>query len=386
VHPVAPCIWKRGVWILCLFFAGRAAGADAKAPRIRLTDKGGAIEVAGLGAKALKALTAFREDTDRWKEVFVVRVDRKGVATPPMLGTYRVVGDAARFEPRFPLARGVPYRVLFRPGKLPGGTGDPVEKVLLLPKTPPTEPTRVARVYPSTDVLPENQLKFYLHFSAPMSQGNVYRHIHLIDAKGKEVKWPFLELGEELWDPQATRFTLLFDPGRIKRGLKPREEMGPPLIEGHRYTLVIDKEWLDAEGFPLKETYKKAFRVAAPDDTQPDPKKWKLAAPPAGGKKPLAVAFPEPMEHALVSRMLTVTDAKGRAVAGKVRISDKERRWEFTPGKAWRAGDYFLVIDTRLEDLAGNSLARPFEVDVFGKVTKKLEVKTVKLPFTVKGR
>jgi hypothetical protein len=386
VHPVAPCIWKRGVWILCLFLAGRSAGADAKAPQIRLADKGGAIEVAGLGREALKALTAFREDTDRWKEVFVVRVDRKGVTTPPMLGTYRVVGDAARFEPRFPLARGVRYRVLFRPGKLPGGKGDPVEKVLLLPKTPPAEPTRVARVYPSTDVLPENQLKFYLHFSAPMWQGNVYRHIHLIDAKGKEVKWPFLELGEELWDPQATRFTLLFDPGRIKRGLKPREEMGPPLIEGHRYTLVIDKKWLDAEGFPLKETYKKAFRVAAPDDTQPDPKKWKLAAPPAGGKKPLAVAFPEPMEHALVSRMLTVTDAKGRAVAGKVRISDKERRWEFTPGKAWRAGDYFLVIDTRLEDLAGNSLARPFEVDVFGKVTKKLEVKTVKLPFTVKGR
>ena len=37
--------------------------------------------------------------------------------------------------------------------------------------------TIVEHVYPSTDQLPENQLKFYLHFSAPMSRGEAYSRI-----------------------------------------------------------------------------------------------------------------------------------------------------------------------------------------------------------------
>ena len=62
------------------------------------------------------------------------------------------------------------------------------------------------------------------YFDAPMSRGEAYRHIHLVDAKtGREVEAPFLELGEELWDGDFRRFTLLCDPGRVKRGLKPRE-------------------------------------------------------------------------------------------------------------------------------------------------------------------
>ena len=98
---------------------------------------------------------------------------------------------------------------------------------------PKTEPTVVTQVYPTSDKLPENQLKFYLHFSAPMSRGDSYKHIQLLDEKGKAVELPFLELDEELWDPAGKRFTLFFDPGRIKRGLKPREEVGNEIREIH---------------------------------------------------------------------------------------------------------------------------------------------------------
>ena len=45
--------------------------------------------------------------------------------------------------------------------------------------------TRVLHVYPSSDVLPENELKFYLSFSAPMQQGEAWTRIHLLDAAGK---------------------------------------------------------------------------------------------------------------------------------------------------------------------------------------------------------
>jgi hypothetical protein len=56
-------------------------------------------------------------------------------------------------------------------------------------------------------------------------RGEAYEHIKLLDAKGKPLEEVFLELGEELWDPEMKRFTLLFHPGRVKKGLVPREEL-----------------------------------------------------------------------------------------------------------------------------------------------------------------
>src|SRR5581483_747984 len=131
---------------------------------------------------------------------------------------------------------------------------------------------------------PENQLKFYFHFSAPMKQGEAYEHIHLLNEAGKPIELAFLELGEELWDPSGKRFTLFIDPGRIKKGLKPREDLGPVLEEGKSYTLVIDRDWKDAEGEALKESFKKTFRAVAADETPPEPKTWRLEAPAAGGR------------------------------------------------------------------------------------------------------
>ena len=121
----------------------------------------------------------------------------------------------------------------------------------------------MAQVYPTADRLPENQLKFYVVFSAPMARGGVYRHINLLDERGKAVDLPFLELDQELWDKSAQRLTVFCDPGRIKRGLKPREEFGPVLVEGKRYTLVIDTGLEDANGNPLKERFQKLPGTAA---------------------------------------------------------------------------------------------------------------------------
>src|SRR5205809_756454 len=120
-------------------------------------------------------------------------------------------------------------------------------KQFAIPAPPRSEPTKVTAVYPSADTLPDNQLRFYLHFSAPMSRGEAYSRVKLLKEDGQPVSFPFLELDEELWDKSGKRLTLLFHPGRVKRGLKPREEFGPIMESGHKYTLVIDKGWLDAE-------------------------------------------------------------------------------------------------------------------------------------------
>jgi hypothetical protein len=355
-------------------------------PRVRLNEAGGtSVDVVDLAAADLEALGRLKQTPEQWAKRFAVYVDRPGAkdrdAQPALLGSYHVEAGVLRFKPRFPLAKGVRYRVVFRPA----AKGEPVEVVLALPK-PAKEPTRLTHVYPSRDALPENQLKFYLHFSAPMGRGEAYRRVHLLDERGKEVERPFLELDQELWDRDGRRFTLFFHPGRIKRGLRPREEEGPTLEEGKRYTLVIDRAWGDADGDPLKETYRKSFRALAPDDTPPDPKDWKLQAPAAGTRAPLAVTFPEPLDHGLLQHSLWVTDAAGRKVAGTVSVGAEETRWELAPEKAWAAGKYHLVADTQLEDLAGNSVGRPFEVDVFRPVQRAIKSETVRLPFEVKAR
>jgi hypothetical protein len=380
--------------IVCLSFAaalGAAGLAPAAGPTVKLGDnKGTAVEVTGLTAKDLAALAKLGAKAEEWTPIFAVYVergdgkDRKDQSA--LLGDYRIDGEILRFTPRFPLAPGVKYRAVLDVARIPdraGSTEKPVEVVLHLPRKE-TPATTVAQVYPTSDKLPENLLRFYLHFSAPMGRGQAYRHVRLLVADGKSIEKAFLELDQELWDAEQKRFTLIIDPGRIKRGLKPREDLGPVLEEGKSYTLVIEHLWSDAEGQPLKETFRKTFRVAAPDEARLDPKTWKLQAPPAGTRTPLVVTFPRPVDHALLQRMITVEDAKGQVVEGTIEVTDKETCWRFTPRGNWRAGAFRLVADTRLEDLAGNNLERPFEVDVFRPVEREVKAERVKLPFEVK--
>ncbi|HVL12844.1 MAG TPA: hypothetical protein VM529_09770 [Gemmata sp.] len=47
-------------------------------------------------------------------------------------------------------------------------------------------------------------------------------------------------------------------------------------------------------------------------------------------------------------------------------------------------GDYKLVAQTRLEDVCGNRVGEPFEVDVFKPVTPKIEARTADRPFRVR--
>jgi hypothetical protein len=380
---------KSLICLACVFVA--AADPDAKSPTIKLMDEAGtAVDVVGVPAKELDALKGEKRTAEQWAALFAVYVDRGEGADrkdqSPLLGTYRVEKDVLRFEPRFPLAKGQRYRAVFDAARLPGHEGSkdrPLEAALFIPK-PKLPPTVVTQIYPSRDDLPENQLKFYLHFSAPMSRGEAYANVKLLDDKGKQVQGAFLELDQELWDPEMKRFTLYIEPGRIKQGLKPREDLGPVLEKGKTYTLVVDRKWTDGNDEPLKETFKKTFRVVDADEKQPDPNKWALTAPAAQTADPLKVALGKSLEHALLHDCVWVEDDQGKRVAGTVEVADKETAWRFKPKEAWKAGKYNLVVDKRLEDLAGNSVAKPFEVDVFKQVEREIKTETVKVPFAVK--
>jgi hypothetical protein len=348
-----------------------------------------AVEVRGLSEAAINRMRRSKPTPAAWRLLFSIYAGQEapdGVPElPPMLGVYRVESNALRFEPQFPLEPGLAYRAVFRPDQMPGvGEAPPVTSVFQSPRRSAPPATMVSHVYPSAAALPENLLKFYVHFTAPMSRGNIYDYIHLRDESGKDVELPFLEINEELWDATMTRLTLIIDPGRIKRGVLPLEEIGPALETGKSYTLVIEREWRDGAGIPLKESCQKNFSVAPPDREPPDPAKWKIEAPQAGSRDPLAVIFPEPMDHALAQRLIRVAAEPQGIVEGTVSLDDQERRWIFTPDTVWRRGRYQLIIQTTLEDLAGNNIGKPFEVDLFEGVGRRLSTTTVKLPFEIR--
>ncbi|WP_422925659.1 Ig-like domain-containing protein [Singulisphaera sp. PoT] len=333
------------------------------------------VDVLGIDAGNLKSLANEPRETGRWAELFSVAVFApKGSddEPPPILGSYRVVDDVLRFQPRFPIDAGLRLRARFRPSHLPRPASpqlaDVTSEAILIEPSAKAPPSEITRVDPSTDHPPENLLKFYLHFSQPMARGEAYRRVRLLDEAGKALELPFLEIGEELWDPSGTRLTLLLDPGRIKRGLRPRLEEGPIFLEGKTYILVVDEEWPDASGQPMRVGHRKTFKVDAMDERQPDPKSWKVIAPAAGGRDELVLRFPEPLDRAMLDRVFAVLDPSGEPVEGRVTIDQDDSRWRFSPQQPWGEGDYRLAFSTELEDLAGNSVARPFEVDMLRPV------------------
>jgi len=317
-----------------------------------------------------------------WERTFHVHAETTpGVdwrELPPVQGSFWVVNNLLTFEPLFPLQAGINYHAVFESAK-----AGAIVATLRLEAPPAKRETIVNQVCPTANALPENLLKFYLHFSAPMSQGRAYSHIHLLNAQNEKIALPFLELDEELWNPDGTRLTLLFDPGRIKSGLLPREQDGPVLQEGHSYTLKIDATWPDANGAPLRHGFTKQFGVTAPDVEMPSPARWNITTPDADSTSPLTLDFPEPLDHALLLRLLWIEDAEKHSVEGQVHVRDAERQWAFTPEQPWTAGSYRVVVGTGLEDLAGNSVARPFEVDRVQRPDDAFIPSHVTLQFTI---
>ena len=57
-------------------------------------------------------------------------------------------------------------------------------------------------------------------------------------------------------------------------------------------------------------------------------------------------------------------DGIGRKVAGRIEVGKEERSWSFHPAAAWQDDGYTLLVDKDLEDLAGNTPIRLFDVDL----------------------
>ena len=187
--------------------------------------------------------------------------------------------------------------------------------------------------------MPENHLRLYIVFSAPMGLGGGSAHVRLLDEHGQPVADAFLPLDVDLWNADRTRYTILYDPGRVKRGIRPNAELGRPLTEDRRYTLVIDADWRDAAGQPLVAPFRREFRVGPARQRALEPAAWRLDLPARGTRDPLAVRFPVPLDYGLLQRALRVVTSGGRPLAGEIRVEQGETRWTFAPRAPWEPGE-----------------------------------------------
>lgn len=347
------------------------------------------IEIAGLGKDAMNALRRNPPSLDEWGRILQVKVKTSAMTDQPaVIGRYAVEGATIRFVPFFPLDPGRQYEVTFEPARLPASAHDrtrPIAAVLALPGRVAAPTTVVSHVYPSGDIVPENQLRMYIHFSGPMGRRGGLDYVTLLDDRGQPVEDPFLPLDAELWDADRTRYTVFFDPGRQKRGILPNRTMGPSLRAGATYTLVVKREWPDANGQPLKGTFTRRFQVGPPDLQPLDQRSWTLDTPLAGTLSPLIVRFAEPLDHGLLMRALGVR-RESVTLPGQGRVDAGETRWSFTPRDPWQPGEYEVFALSVLEDLAGNRIGRPFEVDRFERTDRSSDAQTFAVPFNVAGR
>ncbi|HKB04393.1 MAG TPA: hypothetical protein VKD90_19370 [Gemmataceae bacterium] len=331
------------------------------APTAGIAD--GKIVVTGVGS------------SNRLRVVVAEGTEAEIATRPAVSGEWAAAAGKAVFTPKYPLQPGTRYRVL--------GAGDGLE--VRIPKPDSGKPTAVTHIYPTATELPANVLRFYVEFNRPMPRGEVYKHVHIYTDEGKKVELPFLEIDDELWNADQTRITLLIDPGRIKQEVKPRIDLGPVFVRGKKYTLVVSGKWPTLDGVPLGEDVRKPISATTAVCDALDPKGWQVSPPPTDNDA-LRVAFGRPMDRPVMMRALTVLDAHGKAVAGRAEPADDDRGWTFTPKGGWVAGEYTLRADPVLEDVCGNRVSRPFEVDLLKSTPKDPKPAPVDIRFTAGRR
>ena len=302
----------------------------------------------------------------------------KTTKQPEIIGKYRKLSNSISFKSKYGFSKGATYTVLIT-------SKNQIQRfVVKTPKENLKPSTYIKNVYPTSDHLPMNLLKFYIEFSAPMKTGNAFENIHLYKLpEGKLESEAFLVTAEELWNPEKTRVTIFFDPGRIKRGVQPNLQLGLPLVEGNRYKLVLDKKWLDVNDVKLIKGFEKIFDVVSVDRESPNTEVWKIDFPKSKNKSPIKIDFKEIMDFGLLNSAIVIVDEKNRYVEGKIKLSNYEREWMFTPNNKWQKGSYKLVVNAWLEDVSGNNLNRKFDVNLNDKNDSPKNINEVLIHFKI---
>lgn len=308
----------------------------------------------------------------------------------PMAGTYTAESDSVVFRPRFPFVPGAAYTMVVQ-GAAPSIVSDaagrpPLVLTLSYPARSPTPVTDVVEIWPIVADLPRNQLRLYIEFSQPMSEGFAEANVTVVDvANGKALEDALLPMEPELWSSDRRRLSVLFDPGRIKRGLQPHAEAGYPLEQGMVIDLIVAEGFLDGQGRRLRNAGTRRYRVGPDLRGRVDPGRWVLRPPRSHTHDPLRVDFGRVLDHALLTHCLTVIDGRGNDVIARGQSSDGGTAWSFVPHHAWASGPHELLVDATLEDVAGNSVRRVFDRDLSRREDDPVPGNQARVRFLTRG-
>ncbi len=291
--------------------------------------------------------------------VFVGRADSYHDGQLPVAGRYERHGDSLSFTPAFGFVPGQDYVVRSR-----RNNQSHLFTEFRIPRDLPTVPAIVTNVYPGGDVLPENVLRLYVHFSVPMTPHRAFDYVTLRDASGVADRAAFMKFKQELWNEDRTRLTVLIDPGRIKRSVTTNLALGPALLEGNRYELTIDEGWPSADSCSTLPSFSKSFFVAGALRTRPDVERWSWRTPQPGTRETLEIVFDRPFDRHRLDTALDVVGGDGAAIDGTSRVGENEMSWSFKPNKLWAAGDGRITVDDTLEDVAGNNFRELLDREV----------------------
>lgn len=305
----------------------------------------------------VKLRGAANTDPSEFDSLLRVFVDRGQTSCcrgrSPIAGSYELSSDRLIFFPLFQFQAGQSYTIALQDPEsaidLPS-----TENFILQPKEA-VQPPVIDAIYPSGRAIPENTLRFYVHFSKPMMPHVSFEYIELINALGETDDAAFMEFKQELWSQDRRRLTLLIDPGRIKRGVDTNQRLGPALLEGGTYQLRVKAGWPSAGGEILDDVFSHEFTVTAPIRRRAEIADWKVLPPTLYTRSPLRLEFDRPFDHQQLLNELSVVDTGTNQVAGSVSVSTSEQVWEFTPDEPWQWPEVFINLPSTLEDVAGNN-------------------------------
>ncbi len=344
---------KFGYVSIVLFLAGLCATcyvAQAQ-PRVSASEKQVYII---LDEPPEYSVDEIRRDT--WIKIFVGdTLPHRDLHIPPIVGQISVRGDSIVFSPFIAFRENQPYTLVWR-------NKDIVHFQIASQQFSP--PPVLKEVFPTASVIPANQLKFYVYFSSPMQEGKAYEYINILDQNGNILPSPFVPLQPELWDETHTRLTLWLDPGRVKRGLGSHEKHGEILQPNDTILFQVLAGWENMKGQAIPRDYTCAYTIGDYDRTSPEPGIWGLEIPAALSEDTLKIHLGESLDRVLLEKYLSIVDDYHEEISGTVVILDEEKIWAFVPDTQWKKGKYSIVINTFLEDLAGNNVNRLFDRDI----------------------
>ena len=288
-------------------------------------------------------------------KVFLGKSFQKNAHNLPLIGDDDEVDGTLRFTPFIPFQIGQRYLAFCDVNKLefqipvPDGYAKP----------------QVVKIYPNTNILPANLLKFHVKFSRPMSRIG-YRNIDLLDEAGQTIDRAILKEIPELWNEDYTLLTIWIEPGRIKRGLGPNVELGPVLERNSKYSLCISEHFRDENGIEMGQKYVKKFVAGDADRSKLNIDEVVVNYDP--GIDQVKLKFAEPIDISSSISNLKITDLNNEMISGFWQLSEGDMEVIFTPDSTLKAGHYKLVLNSVIEDLAGNNFNRNFDHEIDEKL------------------